>query len=346
MGHPHIDNRTPFAFANVYLQNEEARPVLVTIVRATYEIAGRALRVAEIQAPVPVAGELYGDSPETSSYRYEPEAAYIKPATDLVLIGHAYSPRVGAHETQVTFQVGSLSKTVNVWGDRVWTKWAAGVGPTRPEPFEKIPLVYERAFGGWDKSASTPQAAAVDNRNPVGTGFRTARSPFEEGVRLPNLEDPSDPLERYGQIVPVAGFGFTSSNWEPRASLAGTYDEAWMKERMPLFPKNFDRRFYNAGAHGLVAPSLHGDEVVHVRGASPVGMVSFKLPAPPRPVCLVSLLRRPDTVIETHLDTVIVNTDEDKVYMTWRGHVPLKNGPHDVRHILIETPGLTRHTAR
>ena len=36
---------------------------------------------------VSLAGQLWGE-PGKSSYKYEPECAFIKPATDVVLIGH------------------------------------------------------------------------------------------------------------------------------------------------------------------------------------------------------------------------------------------------------------------
>jgi len=42
------------------------------------------------QAPVNLSGEHWA-APETSSYKYEPEIAFIKPATDIVLIGHAHA---------------------------------------------------------------------------------------------------------------------------------------------------------------------------------------------------------------------------------------------------------------
>ncbi len=70
MGHASIENRTPFAFEAVFLADEEGRPILVTVSRATYQIVGRQLSLAEKQAPAPVAVELYGESPETSSWRY------------------------------------------------------------------------------------------------------------------------------------------------------------------------------------------------------------------------------------------------------------------------------------
>src|SRR5690349_13744298 len=60
MGHPEIENQTPFAFAPVFLADEEGRPQLVTIVKATYAITDDGLVLAEEQAPVNVAGEPWG----------------------------------------------------------------------------------------------------------------------------------------------------------------------------------------------------------------------------------------------------------------------------------------------
>ncbi len=348
MGHPSIDNRSPFAFEAVYLADEDARPLLVTLIRATYEISGRGLVIAEQQTPIPIAGELHGDSPETSSWRFEPETAFFKPATDVVLLGHAYPARLGAVESEVRFQVGPVSRAARIFGDRIWVKGAGSPTMTKPQPFEKIPLVYERSFGGWDLTAGTPEKPIFDQRNPVGTGFRSAsHGAFQEGIRLPNIEDPSDIVNWYGEVVPTCGFGFTSADWHPRASFAGTYDEAWMKDRMPLLPRDFDRRFFNAASAGLVAPGhLRGDEPVSIHGASPVGHLAFRLPGAPRPTCLVTLLHRRDALVETQLDTVVVDTDEDKVYLTWRGHVPLRDGPHDVRSILVDAPGVQRPAPR
>jgi hypothetical protein len=230
---------------------------------------------------------------------------------------------------------------VVVVGERVWVRGAGGMVMTRPQAFEKIPLVWERAFGGWDRTAGTPERPHFEPRNPVGTGFRSHNGTFEEGVRLPNVEDPANRITSYGQVVPPAGFGFTSPNWAPRAGYAGTYDETWARDRMPLLPDDFDRRFFNAAALGLVAPGyLRGDEQVAVVGASPFGSASFRLPAVPRPVCRVSLVPRVDAHVETQLDTVVVNMDEERVFLTWRGHVELRSGPHDVKAIGIEAPGL------
>ena len=122
MGQPMTENCTPFAFEGLFLIDEEARPLLVPIVKATYtfDAAGR-LCLAPEQVPLNMTGEWWG-KPGESSYKYEPECAFIKLATDVVLIGSAHAPKKGTCEVLVTLGVGALRKSVRVVGDRVWFK--------------------------------------------------------------------------------------------------------------------------------------------------------------------------------------------------------------------------------
>ncbi|HSP79026.1 MAG TPA: DUF2169 domain-containing protein, partial [Myxococcaceae bacterium] len=194
------DNRSPFVCEPLVLTNEEGRPLLVVISKATYLLAPGRLRLADEQLPVNVAGEYWG-KPEESSYRYEPECAPFKPATDVVLVGHAHATERDTTSLLVTLRVGELRKSVRVVGERVWFKSLGTISMTRPRPFERIPLRYERAFGGWDRGHPEPSRHTFEPRNPVGVGFRADSRRFEEGLRLPNLEAPEHPLERFGQVV-------------------------------------------------------------------------------------------------------------------------------------------------
>jgi hypothetical protein len=271
MGHPKLDNPTPLAFEPAFLADEEGRPLFVPVVKGTWRIVdGARLELAEKQVPVNLAGEYWGN-PDTTSYKYEPECVFFKPTTDVVLIGHACPAEPGAREVTVGLRVGPVQKVVRVVGDRFWVKGASGRPTmTAPRPFERIPLLYERAFGGWDRNDPDPNPHSFEPRNPLGTGFRLRWSDAEKAVRLPNLEDPRKPIKSLSDRPPPAGFGFTSPNWQPRAALAGTYDQAWMKTRMPLLPKDFDRHFFNAASPGLIAPGhLKGDEPVVVVNAAP-----------------------------------------------------------------------------
>jgi hypothetical protein len=336
MGHPAIENKTPYAFEPLFLLDEEARPLLVTLVKATFAIGpdGRCT-VAEEQVPVNMEGETFGEDPEVSSYKYEPEVAFFKPATDVVLNGHAYAPRARATELTVSLRVGPVQKHARVSGDRVWFRVAGQVSATRAIEFERIPLQYERVFGGWDRTHPDSARHTFEPRNPVGVSYRPSGK-FEEGVRLPNLEDPKVPMRSYGDRPPPTGFGFVSPHWQPRAPLAGTYDKRWAEDRSPLLPKDFDRRHLNAASPGLVAPSyLRGDETVAVVGVTPRGGLSFALPGAEPPAVRVGLRDGADQRLETNLDTVIIEPDEMRVLLFWRAHLTLRTGPHDVGAIEV-----------
>ncbi|WP_224361974.1 DUF2169 family type VI secretion system accessory protein [Hyalangium versicolor] len=341
MGHPSIDNQTPFALELLALADEEMRPLLVLVAKATYAIRAEGLRLAGEQVPLHVSGVHWGN-PEESSYRYEPECAFIKPATDVVLVGHAWAHGQRTREVVVSLRVGPVEKSVRVVGNRVWHKSLGFISMTRPEPFDSIPLVYERAFGGWDRTDPDPTLHTFEARNPVGIGFRAEPRTFEEDLPLPNLEDPAHPIERFGQQVPPAGFGFLCPHWHPRARYAGTYDDAWAKTRKPLLPTDFDRRFFNAAPPELVVPGyLRGTEPVVITNASPRGTLSFSLPAPTAPSISVELSGEADALPEMRLDTVIIDTDEDQVLLLWRGHVPLTESIHDVRAVHATANGLS-----
>jgi len=135
--------------------------------------------------------------------------------TDVVIRGHVYA---GELKTSVRAEVavGSVVKALSVFGDRRCTRGVDGqIKFSDPEPFEKIPLEYDRAYGGWDELTEArrghplaPLAGhAQENtdlrayspfvypRNRHGRGYLVEATP--EGLDrllLPNLEDPVDLL--------------------------------------------------------------------------------------------------------------------------------------------------------
>jgi hypothetical protein len=336
VGHPIVHNGTPYAFEPLHLLDEEARPVLSLLIKGTFAISAQGrCALAEEQIPVNLAGEPWGEDPATSSLKYEPEVAFCKPATDVVMNGHAYAPRAGTTEMAVELRVGPVKKQVRVFGERAWYRAAGQIGATRPAAFEKIPLTYERAFGGWDRSHADPQRHTCEARNPVGVGHRSSGI-FEDYLRLPNLEAPGQLLKSLGDRPAPASFGFVAPHWQPRAALAGTYDERWQKERAPRLPPDFDRRHFNAAPADLIAPGyLRGDEPVVVTGATPRGTLSFMLPAQPPPAVRVTLRDRVAHRLVTNLDTVIVEPDAPRVVLLWRTHMVLRTGPHDLLAIEV-----------
>jgi hypothetical protein len=336
VGHPAIDNGTPFAVEPLFLTDEDGRPIVVPIIKATYEfdVQGN-LRFGEEQVPVNVAGEPATDAP-VSSYKYEPDISFMKPATDVVLIGHAEPPSRGATQVDVGIRVGPVRKLARVFGDRYWVMSHGSVLMSRTGELGRVPLLWEHAFGGHDELHSTPDRPVFEARNPVGRAFGRPLSKDADHIKLPNIEDPSEMITAYGAPVTPCGFGFTAPNWQPRAAFAGTYDEQWDRTRKPRLPLDFDRRFFNAAAPGLVAPGyLAGNEDVVVLNATPGGRLGFVLPAVPAPRCTVVIGRERDALLATNLDTVVVNTDEMRLFLTLRGYATTARGPHDVSTIRV-----------
>ncbi len=336
MAHPEIDNHTPFAVDMIFPVDEEGRPLVVPIVKATFDVDSRGgLTVAQEQVPVDFQGENYGE-PGVSSMRLEPDNAFIKPSTDVVLLGHAHAPRSHTSMVDVTFQAGKLGKTVRVWGDR----WVAGsvmpdISPA--QPFEKMPLTWERAFGGWDRTPKDEKLHWFDTRNPVGVGFVSKHGKVVEGAPLPNLEDPWDPLRVPGGQCKPAGFGFVSPDWQARAAFSGTYDDEWMASRAPLLPRDFNRRFFNSASEGMTSAGYFlGDEWIQVQGATQEGNWIFQLPRLENPRCLVCTRFTGDLELATNLDTVIVDADEGRLLLIWRAHGPIRDGPLDVKTLVVD----------
>lgn len=339
MGHPEIQNRTGFEFEPLYMADESGMPILTVIVKATYCIKDEtSLELSEKQMKVNFGGEYWGD-PDFSSYKYEPETAFVKQATDVVLIGHAYARKQTTKSIDVGIRVGPVQKVVRVMGDRFLIR-GRGDKIYGPQPFERIPLIYERSFGGWDRSHSNPQKHKFEPRNPVGVGFGYPNGKTDAPIQLPNIEDPDRLWRGWGDRPPPAGFGFVSPHWKFRTAFAGTYGKKWEKTRKPLLPDDFDRRFFNAASPGLIVPGfLCGNEPVVIINASGSGRVQFNLPGTPPPRCEIGLRSRESIVLQTRLDTVIINTDEHFVVLLWRAYTMLPNGPHDVLALGIETKG-------
>ena len=316
-----VSNNTPFAADRTFVCDRDGAMVWIVVIKGTFLIQtdGSAV-VADKQADVCVKPQHRGE-PELSSLVYDIDLIHTKPATDIILNGHAYAPKgKPAFEVDATMQVAGITKTVRAYGDRTWERGFAGMKMTDPQPFVKMPIVYERAFGGGDKSSSDVKNPRWERRNPVGVGF--AKSPeLLAGQPAPNIEDPQSLLSAVKLKAHPAGFGPIGRHWEPRVDWAGTYDEKWGKERLPLLPRDFDERFYQCAPADQQAPQyLKGGEPVALLNLSPEGLLRFNLPR----VWLTFRTRLANEVIDHHanLHTVILEPDVPRVIMAWHTSVP------------------------
>ncbi|HYO68748.1 MAG TPA: DUF2169 domain-containing protein, partial [Archangium sp.] len=216
-------------------------------------------------------------------------------------------------------RVGPYQKGIHVFGTRVWYRGVSGLKASEPRPFESMPLRYERSFGGTALVAGH-EPPAHEPRNPVGVGlYGSAKEAVEQP--LPNLEDPFQLMRSPTDRVNPVGFGPIARNWQPRLGLAGTYDEQWVERRTPLWPPDFDVRFFNAAAPGLVAsPELKGGEPVVLAGLSPEGQMAF--PLPQHRLMVKTVFRHRIDRRELVLDAVQIEPDERALTLLWRAAIP------------------------
>lgn len=345
MGHPAIFNRTPFLFEPLFLNDSQSRPVLVGMLKASFRLqdqsAGPLIPLAE-QLAMNVAGEFTGVA-GSSSYRYEPEAVPPKPLTDVVLISTARAPNPGMSQFDVGIRIGDTVQRAVVFGDRIWLDGARGPSISTPKPIDSLPLIYEHAFGGIDTHTQFNGVPAMESRNPVGKGYHHRSSKVMIGSVLPNIENPSHRIVSYHDTPEPIGFGFTSPHWHPRATYAGTYDKAWEATRKPWLPADFDSRFHNAAPRGLIlGKRLAGNEKVRIINASPMAQLEFMLPGLPNPTLHLQARSGAKTQQVCELDTVIVNTDDMLLILTYRASLPVLTGAHDAAKIGVVMPGFDR----
>lgn len=328
-----IDNHTPFYAVLSVLPNRDAIDTLYVILKATLVLRPK-LALAPAQLPVTLADEYYGD-PTESSLKAISDFHIGKPGTDVLLIGRAWAPPGHAvREAFVHVMVGERQKSIRVLGDRVWQSDGS---PSVPEPFEAMPLVWERAFGGVHVLEDRMLA---EERNPIGVGFAGKRSAEElTGHPVPNLEKPGEPLERQGQSLTPACFAPTAPHWLPRRAFAGTYDEDWQRKRAPYLPADFDPRFLQCAAPELTFDRyLLGGEPVEVTGASPEGPIAFPIPAANLrvEVKVAGSVEHPPV----NLETILLEPDENRVALTWRAALPC-----DRKVLRVEKVTVTRQRA-
>lgn len=222
------------------------------------------------------------------------------PRVDVVMTGHACAPAGKPVIRQpvrlaIFHGITLLDKTVHVYGDHHGNEFL---------PFERMPLVYERALGG----PGNPQ-------NPHGTGHLA-------GSALPNIMFPRDPAA-------VAGFAPISQKLKPRATRLGSLSPAVLEENIPEFPVDFDWSYFHAAPADQQIASLVGNEWIVVEGVNPqIPRVSSRLPSV-RPIATIFGTRPDDPeyaqTLQLRIDILRIDADALRCCVISRGIVQLED---------------------
>ena len=328
-----VNNKTPYEAAGSWVQDKDANKIWLVVIKATFDIdPDGSTHVAEEQLPVLLASDPAG-APDKSLV-YESDLLGVKICTDVLVNGSAWAPGGRpASEVPIQLVAGPVRKRLFVTGDRFWESQLVGAGMTRARDFTSMPVTYERAYGGWDRSSANPDDHRLEDRNPVGTGFAT-KAEHCHGLRLPNVEYPEQRIQSWKQRPAPAGLNAIDCSWSPRRELAGTYDEHWQKDRFPLWAKDFDPRYRNCAPRDQQAPGFFkGGEVIDLVNLSRSGRLAFPLPRP-RFSC-VTRFGSKRVERDTQLCTVIVEPDVPRVMMAWQTHLLCNHRVDDLDETIV-----------
>ena len=327
-------NYTPFPPLQFESRDEKQNDFGVIVLRGTFKIEhGRRLRLVQQQEPLVMADEYFGE-PGKSSLRYESSIAPYKPKTDVLVTADAWAP--GGKPTEswtAAVQFGDVRKEILVTGPRRWKKRMTGWSATPIEPATRVPVRYEYAYGGSYGSEDGPQMC---DENYVGTGFADPKS--TDDIACPQILPTGHNMNlAFGKPLPVDGLGPVAPAWTPRREKAGTFNVIWEKTRWPDLPEDFTFDFYNTASSGLALPGFAtGTEEVTLTNLTQSGTLNFQLPH----FELATLLRFEDGRVmpgPIHLDTVHIDLLANRVFLTWRGVLPV-NVPLRVLEVRMRAP--------
>ncbi len=262
------------------------------------------------------------------------DMGFPKKRAEVIVNARAYPTGGPRSACPVRLRLGSVDKTLHVFGDRVWHRGA----PTEPENFSEMPIIWENAFGG----EGFPS-------NPVGKGFAPVVTRAGEVRPLPNVEDPRrlvrDPADR----PPPAGFGPYDFTWPQRYSKIGTYDAAWLKTDFPGLAADLDYAAFNAAPPDQqVDGYFRGDEDFRLEGMHPTrSVIEGRLPglATRVFVTLKTEVGEEFGEVSTALETVRLFPHAERMVLIFRGLVRVaEDDAADVLHLVAacETFGQPR----
>lgn len=313
-----LDNRTPLVARCFAIDDAKGRDVVVTVAKLTFEVSASGdVRLAWPTVPIRITDE-HRKGPR-GSLKTPSDVAPEKPGTDVLLTGKAHPlANTQAVFRDVTLRIGEgaryFEKRLRAHGPRVFYDALHGIVPGPAAPLkEPCPMTYELAYGGTDYSDLRDIRVSPDN--PSGLGV-SRDPPSLRHAPAPRWQYPDGPFDR------PAGFGPIARDWEPRRARAGTYDERWQRERAPLFPEDFNPRFFSVAPDDQwLEEPLRGDEIVSVEGATPEGRWLFRLPR--FQPSFTAVVRGKDFPLDTHLDTLFLDSELRLVELVWRATVPV-----------------------
>ena len=208
----------------------------------------------------------------------KPDSFFPRTASDLIIFADATAPHGSVTQLPVRVTAGPAANPIYdlkmmVFGDRTWQKNNQGkLMPSRPVPFEKMPLVFNRAYGG---TVSSEYGNRPNLNNPAGVGDYASEEAALDNA-LPNIEDPENLIQAWDDHPNPVGVAPYEMQYGLRVMTAIQVDEEQgtfaFTPQCGIFDQAFPR---------LAGKQLSPGHVIQLSGMSTEPTVSFALPACP-----------------------------------------------------------------
>jgi len=341
-----LQNATRLKTACTMGMDPDGREHLVAVAKGAFELPrdGSEATLSEEQVEPTMADEFVGE-PGLSAVLRESDFAPTKARCDLLFSGCAYAPGGRAVPlVRVALEVvGAMKKVLDVHGRRVWAHGLGAVA-SRALPFDRMPFDYGTAFGGIDRHPEKTGQVDVYYLNPVGVGYHPlSKGRHLDGKPLPATSAVDEKIDSpKGAYRPMA-LGPIGRNFAERVKLAGTYDDQWLDKTFPFLPKDFKPAYYQAAPPDQQIHFPRGGETIVLHHLTPEGRLTFRLPTMQVPI-LFAREKYGDVQSSMTIDTIAIDGEARKVYLTWRASLPLRKNLFEVGLVIVGTP--TRGWAR
>ncbi len=342
---------------------------MALIIKRTYKIVADGTCVlADEQEPVEEDSRTYDElqPPLVSPPCCDNDCFAFKEDTDIIVQGMAHTYGKPLRETTVGLRFRDVSREIRVYGDRVCGWGLDGrIVFSDPEPFEEMPVRYDRAYGGYDKTALDRYGDFIAEvmgpvrpewkldttspfhypRNSAGKGYLVdADKKSVEGVNVPNLEFPFDPVlpermavgdtRQWVHAVLPACFDWSDQSWFPRIGYLGMiapYEisgdtvmeirQGWIAPDIfncgSLFDLKYRIEFLQGASAGLACKGIMPGErfrISNMFAEYPERVI--ELPGE-IPGAVVTPKWKDTKAMEPHLNTVVIRPEDETVILTW-----------------------------
>lgn len=272
---------------------------LTLIAKASFKLMPNAtMRLLPRPAPIVVKDRQFRDNPSRSVIAAS-DMDLMRHRCDVVYLGSVYTKGnqpVGVRNVRLALHRGRQSlvdKTLHIVGDRR-REPTATISP--PEPFRRLPLIYERAYGGIGYEA-----------NPLGLGH----GPGQESGRQPNILDPKSP-ERTACYAPL------SRAWPTRRGLLGDFKLRQFNHQIVRLPDDFNFEFFQTAPTDQRIAYPVGGETLRLEGLTPGGgEIESTLPRT-RVLIQEAASHHLTRMGEFALDALLIDGASETCSMTWR----------------------------